>query len=569
MNATNATTGQKIDTVRAIACALAPLTERYLGKDCLAFYAYGSVFTNDFDPLHSGIDFSAFLTREIDETILGQIHALHRELTELCPAACELEGEYYFLNKEHPWAPQCIVLVEHGSEPRLDLGSFDPDLAEMIRSHGFTLWGRDAQLVLPNTTWSMTANYYRSYLSETLLLLDRDDAPAGLVWRKTLNCCRAFYAIVNGNIPMQKQHVVYWVMGRLPEYGMLIQRALDIRAGECLPVLDPYREALRDMLHAFLDGVLPATCPEGFAKPMRTEIQITTKCNCACPHCGYFTINNRDQASVERISSYLAELRQTWGWIDRVLLEGGEPTTEFHRLLGCIRAARALNVPNIQVNSNLVGVTVSQVAELISAGCNYLEVSVDAITENGWRIMRGMPATEHTTRLYEQFLQTLHFVCSCPELIVDFNYTPTVFNILELEEVYRRANEYGARYFSFQNLICSSADIRTISLPLGILCEKLNRCVEEAAHWSFPTTILMCCAEALEGGESLMRFSNPCVEAFPCSCGEKYLYMNHTGELRACCFGEGLTLGRYREGELAAIWAGRECAKHRCPVVGI
>lgn len=565
MNPTSMTIEQRMDLVRTIAQAIAPLAERYLGDDCLAIYAYGSVFSDGYDPQHSDIDFSAFLTREIDEDLLERIRSLHRTLTELCPAARAMEGEYYTLNRVQM---RCTVLVECGSEPHLDHGAFDPDLAEMIRSRGFTLWGRDAQFVLPNTPWGMTANYYRTYISETLLLLGEGTTPASLVWHKVLNCCRALYAIVNGNIPVLKRHAAVWAMGRLPKYGGLIQRALDVRAGVCSPEIDPHRRSLHNMLRAFLEGSFPDGSPEGYAKPMRTEIQMTTKCSCACPHCGYLTINSHDQATVERISAYLAELKQAWGWIDRVLLEGGEPTTEFSRLLSCIRAARALDVPNIQVNSNLVGITPSQVTELIAAGCNYLEVSVDAVTEEGWCIMRGLPVAERSARLYEQFMQTLRFVCSRPEIIVDFNFTPTIFNVQEIEKAYKKSCEYGARFFSFQNLVCSSQNIRSISLPVETLLEKLEHCTSEARHWSFPATILMCCAEALEGGEPLADFQSSYVEAFPCSCGEKYLYMNHAGELRACCFGDGLTLGRYAEGELAAIWADKWRFGHRCPVVG-
>lgn len=444
---------KKWEKIEELSQALSTLVYKYLGDICLGIYVYGSYFTDEFNPESSDLDFSAFLTRKIDKDICTRIRTLHSHLVQICPIARFLEGEYYYLNYDFVWDKQTSVLLSKGGTPCLDESTIDPDILEMIRSRGYAVYGKAAQYVLPNVTYDMTSRYYKDYILETLNLLDCHDLLPELLWHKVLNTCRAYYFVVNNNLPSKKRHAALWAMGRMPKYANIIQRALDVRDNKCELQIDEYITPLKEMLQSFLtDDYDEAHSLKGYALPMRAEIQMTTKCNCCCPHCGYFTINNIDSTCINNIFSFLEETKQAWGWIDRILYEGGEPTIEFHRLMLCIKKAKDLLIPNIQINTNLINVTKEHILQLIDAGCNYIEVSVDAISEDGWHKMRGLKKTEHTAVQYAQFIEVLRFICNRPELIVDFNYTPTTANISELQAVYQAACEFGARYFSFQNL---------------------------------------------------------------------------------------------------------------------
>ena len=60
---------------------------------------------------------------------------------------------------------------------------------------------------------------------------------------------------------------------------------------------------------------------------------------------------------------------------------------------------------------------------------NYFEISVDAVSEELWYIMRGIK--NKNNELFKTFIENLAFACKLPGVVVDFNFTPTKYNIHE------------------------------------------------------------------------------------------------------------------------------------------
>jgi len=436
---------------------------------------------------------------------------------------------------------------------------------EYIVGKGLTVYGSDPQLIFPYVSTQRLETFSYEYIYRIKDNIDKLSEEPNKLLKKLLNACRSAYFLCNENFAVQKALAAKWVIEKYPQYSYLIEKALMLRkTQEIIPSISQEdKNKIIELLDLMLNKVKGEK--EGFDKPMRLEIQMTTLCNCNCPQCGYFTINKKDNISEDEITSFMEAAIQNWGWVDRVLFEGGEPTMDFEKLLKCIESAKSLSIPNIQINSNFINLNEQKIQQLVNAGCNYFEISVDAVSENLWCLMRGI--NQNGNNKYNRFIRNLEFACKMPGVAVDFNYTPTKYNINEFQQAYELACKLGARYFSFQNLVCATKEIDDMKVSTANLKKELIMCDSYLHNYSFPPTILMCCLEALRDGEKLDNV-NVISERFRCSCGEKYLYLNHKGEIRMCCFGEGLVLGNFFEGDFNDIWNYRtEKQFTGCPVL--
>jgi len=543
----------------------------HLSDICDGIYIYGSVFSNDFIAGVSDIDFSGFLNVSVSDNVFQRVAAFHEELRQASRLANCLEGEYYFLDKDDIWGNRATIVVDQAQHPELDTGTIDPDIIEFIKSKGITAYGAEAQYLLPYVNTSDVRDYFERYINEIIQNFPSLRNKPSLLWHKLLNACRAKYCIVNGFFVEQKRLTAKWAMARYSAYSTLIKKALNIRDGLVgASIADSQEEnKILEFLQELRDPLtMVQELPCGLVRPMRAEIQMTTKCNCNCPHCGYFTINQHYEKSSEMIISFMTELKSHWGWLDRVLFEGGEPTVEFETLLDCISGAKKLQIPNIQINTNLINVSFEKLHQLISAGCNYFEVSVDAFSRELWLKMRGLERDPNGSKKYDGFIDSLKWLCAQPGVVVDFNYTPTVTNFDECEAVYDLACQLGARYFSFQNLVCTTEEIKAISLSEQQLQQKIEKLDLVSSKYSFPATILLCCSEALNSQSfTYARDKNHFIEEFKCSCGQQYIYLNYLREVRLCCFGKGLVLGTYQKGNIGELWDSKSWNTfYGCPI---
>lgn len=537
---------------------------KYIKDDILGFYLFGSLFNGDFITDISDIDFIAVLNHELDDESIQRIYNFFKNLKLLNPYADSLEGSFTYIPKDNPWKKTCTVWKDKNKPLNVEADVLDPDLVDYIVGKGLKIYGSDPQLVFPYVSTERLTDFSNNYILRIINNIDKFSESPNKLYNKLLNACRSSYFLCNENFANKKTLAAKWVMKKYPEYSYLIQRALNIREN---------KEKIKEISETDKINILKLmnlmytksiSKYEGLNKPMRLEIQMTTNCNCNCPQCGYFTINKKENITEKTIAGFISTSINNWGWVDRVLFEGGEPTTDFEKLINCIRISKNLNIPNIQINSNFINLDEEKIKRLVQEGCNYFEVSVDAISENLWYLMRGIT---NNNNQFEKFIKNLTYACKMPGVVVDFNFTPTKLNIHEFEQAYKKACELGARYFSFQNLVCTTNEITNINVPNEILISELKKCNKVLEKYKFPPTILLCCLEAMNNGKQLENL-NVMSEKFKCSCGEKYLYLNHKGEMRMCCFGDGLVLDKFDSDKFDEVWNNKTNDQFTgCPVL--
>lgn len=530
----------------------------YLGEVCMGFYIFGSCMTGGYQNT-SDIDFICILSKPVDSALLLKITAIHDNVSSNRYGRI-LEGEYHYL-PNNQLCEREIIEVHQGREPFIDRGTIDPDVVEMIKRGNFRVFGKDFQYTLPYFSATDLQLYYQKYLEHLYnkVMSDKIDHPD--CWAVLLNACRAYYCIVNRNFIPCKETAAIWASGCFPEHKKIIETAIQVRNGmEGLTLTESDVSQLRKLLCAMVSDLQNFTDKVGFQMPMRTEIQVNTACNCSCPHCGYDTVTGHrsNEMTLQTITSYLTEVKECWGWIDRVLFEGGEATLSAEKLLQCIMHAKSLNIPNIQLNTNMVNVSTDLCEALIDAGCNYFEISVDAISRSGWQKMRGLECSAKKDIWHDGFLKSVEYLCKYSGIEIDFNFTATSVNIGEIEDVYRFACNHGVNTFSFQNLICTCSDNKAISLSRDAIMDAISRCVRIAECYANPPTILVCCSEVLRLPTHEYE-QKRYVSFLRCDSGEKYIYINHKQELRKCCFGHGGDIGIYKEGTFARLWKNRKC----------
>lgn len=532
--------------------------DKHFGKTCLGFYIFGSCISEDYRN-GSDIDFICFLSEPIDSYILRKVTAIHEALKENRYSKI-LEGEYHFLTSS-PCCERKIVEVHEGEAPFIDTGTIDPDIVEMIRRGCLRIYGQAPQNCLPYFSVTDLQLYYRRYLESIYNKIACNEVNPSALQHALLNACRAYYCIVNNNYNPSKENAAIWSAGHFPSYKNIIESAISARNAFRDPGFSETNVIqVRNFFREILSDSPDTTQKIGFIKPMRTEIQVNTACNCHCPHCGYDSVTTPQtgEMSIQTIMAYLNEVKACWGWIDRVLFEGGEATLSANKLIGCIEHAKLLNIPNIQLNTNLASVTTDLCDKIIEAGCNYFEISVDAISRDGWQRMRGLENAPKKDAWYDSFCNNLEYLCNCQGVQIDFNYTPTTINIGEIEDVYRFACEHGIGTFSFQNLICTSPANKAISLSRSEVMAGISKCIDIAKCYSNPPTILVCCAETLHITEQVYA-QYKFVSFLHCDSGEKYIYIDHKQRMRKCCFGCGGSIGKYSSGNFKELWENRNC----------
>lgn len=539
--------------------------EKYLSDEIEGFYFFGSLFNGDYIEDISDIDFIAVLKKPLNEETTKKVSEFFNELNSINPLAKTLEGSFTYFNNNNPWEVNDSIWKEQDKDIICEPDVLEPDLVEFIVGKGFTVYGEKPQKVLPYVSTKDLSDFSEKYIDKVINSINNNDnINSKILYKRLLNSCRSAYFLVNENFAERKTAAANYIMSKYPKYAYLIENALNNR-NKKLETKNISGQELKDIKELLsLMKTNDYSSKIGFQKPMRLEIQMTTVCNCNCPQCGYFTINKRDNITSEYINTYLETVKDSWGWIDRVLFEGGEPTMDFEKLIECIRNAKKIGIPNIQINSNFINLDEEKINTLVKEGCNYFEISVDGASKEQWSLMRGF---KENNKLYEKFLNNLSYACSLPGVAVDFNFTPTKLNIDEFDKVYLLACELGARFFSFQNLVCATKTIKDMEVPNEILIEKLKSCEKYKKIYSSTPTILLCCLEAMNNGKELLN-NNTTSEQFKCSCGEKYLYLNHKGDMRMCCFGDGLVIGNFDKEKFNETWCEKTSDQFTgCPVL--
>lgn len=126
----------------------------------------------------------------------------------------------------------------------------------------------------------------------------------------------------------------------------------------------------------------------GHRKPLMAMIEVTQRCNMACPICYSDATSSLDDIPIEKIHGYLSQLLEVTETPIPVQISGGEPTLR-DDLPAIVSMAKGMGYANIELVSN--GLRISQ-------DLNYLKALRDSGLTSVYLQFDGL-STETTTRI--------------------------------------------------------------------------------------------------------------------------------------------------------------------------
>jgi hypothetical protein len=159
-------------------------------------------------------------------------------------------------------------------------------------------------------------------------------------------------------------------------------------------------------------GDKSVACPEGCGFCSRHEqhlcmpiIEITTRCNLACPIC-IADASGQEDMSLETFNTILDRLIQAEGQIDVLNLSGGEPL-EHPRVMGILDAANGRKeIVRVSVSTNgLALLDNAELAEQLAERNVVLSLQMDGYDDDAYRILRGRPLAKPKEQILELLQQ--------------------------------------------------------------------------------------------------------------------------------------------------------------------
>ena len=151
-------------------------------------------------------------------------------------------------------------------------------------------------------------------------------------------------------------------------------------------------------------------------------IEVTTRCNLACSHCPHSELATHDgflgdiDASLYRkIVDEIAPFPDTW----LRPFNGGEPMLR-RELPEMIRYAKDKGIRNIAITSNGTLLTARMRKDLIEAGLDHLEVSIDAATEETYQEIRHAPMFQRVVDNTLRYIEESKRVSAARTVMVSF-----------------------------------------------------------------------------------------------------------------------------------------------------
>jgi hypothetical protein len=203
-----------------------------------AFYVHGSIALGAYVEGQSDVDFIAILSRPADEAALRVLQQVHHTLAAEFPA-CPLEGNYL------QWPDLGRPAREIGEFPCYYDGHFhvaarhdiNPVTWWMLKHRAVVVFGPDPATLRFDADWSAVRAYMLVNLNTYWAAFTRRPGrvaylltDAGVQWA-VLGICRLFYGLREGAM-ISKRQAGNYALEHLPErWHMLIQEALDLRAG--------------------------------------------------------------------------------------------------------------------------------------------------------------------------------------------------------------------------------------------------------------------------------------------------------------------------------------------------
>ncbi|SJZ66650.1 radical SAM (seleno)protein TrsS [Consotaella salsifontis] len=139
-------------------------------------------------------------------------------------------------------------------------------------------------------------------------------------------------------------------------------------------------------------------CPGHRQQSCCVLLEVTSRCDIACPVCFANAGRHGRDASLEEISGWLDTLAAAGGPV-HIQLSGGEPTTR-DDLADIVRLVRAKGFGFVQVNTN--GLRIARdpnyLQGLVEAGLDCIFLQFDGVDDGVYRALRGVPLMKMKAR---------------------------------------------------------------------------------------------------------------------------------------------------------------------------
>ena len=243
--------------------------------------------------------------------------------------------------------------------------------------------------------------------------------------------------------------------------------------------LKQYISWRRNMETADADRALPNL------GPISINLDLTSACNFACPHCVDSTIiNTGESLKLEEIKLSI-DILKARGLLSVILLGGGEPT--LHKDFGeIVNYIKSLGLQlGIVTNGSKLG-RVERVAHLLEKQ-DWVRLSLDAASQETFSKLHR-PKTDVT--LLEILRRAREVKLRNPNILLGYSFVivwegltlnghPLYPNINEMPEAVRLARKYGFDYISFKPCLIRLQESQKESLLDSIDRKKEQRIIED------------------------------------------------------------------------------------------
>lgn len=216
----------------ALVEALASEIHGVLGDDLVGLYVYGSAVSGGFDPGVSDIDLVAVTSRDVEALDLAGLDRMQHDFVGRHPDWSD-DLEIVYVGRD------TLASFRTGSGSLAVIGPGEPlhvredrvaDWLQnwyLVRETGVCLSGPDAATLVPQIAWTEFVAATVRYADE-VRHRSRVGAGASSLAYAILTLCRALH-VLRTQTNASKQQAAAWTRERLPEWGWLIDAALDCR----------------------------------------------------------------------------------------------------------------------------------------------------------------------------------------------------------------------------------------------------------------------------------------------------------------------------------------------------
>ncbi|MCC6455577.1 MAG: DUF4111 domain-containing protein [Caldilineaceae bacterium] len=214
--------------VNRILDSLLSRLQQILGEKFTGLYLYGSLIMGDFDLAISDIDLLAVTSSALDDTELGDLHAMHQELAAENPKwDGRIEVAYLSLEALRTYRSHAstIAAISPG-EPFHTKEAGKDWLVNwyIVREKGVTLFGPSPKTILDPIAKEEFVDIVRENAKAWAQRLDEFQTRGSQAYA-ILTLCRALYTSTHGE-QLSKKQAALWAAQEFPQWSALIQNAL-------------------------------------------------------------------------------------------------------------------------------------------------------------------------------------------------------------------------------------------------------------------------------------------------------------------------------------------------------